>query len=231
LAALESGFRRVIWHHLLELMYRCMDKSWEASGGENDTDVLRQGNAKELTSPITLDKMISLKYWLEDPFSTRMPSRGLSFNFSELGDGGMLLLPSGTWMAEADASSLAWARDFSKLEIRDAISAMMVLFARRLRGPAGGKLQALPARVQAEHGSFLSQRIFLLLQAWQERTAHSLGFELVMGAVGGVGEVVDGSSAGWEQLRPTALLADSDPAVVSELAGRGGDMPDWHFRI
>lgn len=45
------------------------------------------------------------------------------------------------------------------------MSAMMAFLVRRFRGPGEGKAHGLPARVQAEHGSFLSHLIFLLLQA------------------------------------------------------------------
>ena len=59
---------------------------------------------------------------------------------------------------------LALSTDFSRMEIREAMSAMMVSFARRFRGPNGGYAQGRPARAHDEHGSVLSHRIFLLLQ-------------------------------------------------------------------
>jgi hypothetical protein len=45
----------------------------------------------------------------------------------------------------------------------------MVFFVRLFRGPPGGYVQTLPVLVHVEHGSFLSQRTFLLLQPLHER--------------------------------------------------------------
>ena len=58
-------------------------------------------------------------------------------------------------------SCLALVRLFSKVESRDAMSAMMVFLDRRTRGPGAGYEHGLLALVQWEHGRFLSHRIFL----------------------------------------------------------------------
>lgn len=60
--------------------------------------------------------------------------------------------------------SLARERVFSRSESREDMSAIMAFLVLRMRGPCGGKTQCLRARVQAEHGSFLSHRIFFRLQ-------------------------------------------------------------------
>ena len=96
------------------------------------------------TSSITLDKRISLKYWLDDPFWTRMSSLDLSLKLSECKIvvgcvEGVVFAGSERATAGTDASpSLTLATDFSRVEMREAMSAMMVFFARRFRGPNGG---------------------------------------------------------------------------------------------
>ena len=72
------------------------------------------------------------------------------------------------------ASSLNLATDLSRPKMREAMSAIMVFFARRFRGPAAGYVQARSARLHDEHGTFLSHLIFLVLQPWHEREAQWL---------------------------------------------------------
>jgi len=97
-----------------------------------------------LTSPITLDNRISLKYWLDDPFWTRTSSLDLSRDWLSLAgcteNIASLLLVTGLPGLDrlALCSTFASARDLSRLKIRDAISAMMVFFVRRIRGPDAG---------------------------------------------------------------------------------------------
>ena len=96
------------------------------------------------TSSMTLDKRISLKYWLDDPFWTRMSSLNLSLELLEckLFAGcveRVVLAVSDVGTVGIDVSTfLALSTDFSRVEIREAMSAMMVSFARRFRGPNGG---------------------------------------------------------------------------------------------
>jgi hypothetical protein len=67
------------------------------------------------------------------------------------------------------APSDAPLRVFSKVESRDAMSAMMAFLVRRTRGPGVGYAHGLLVLVQCEQGRFLSHRIFLWLQLEQDR--------------------------------------------------------------
>lgn len=89
-----------------------------------------------------------------------------------------LLLELSEWVPDSsevgviafdNSFSLPLAIELSKWEMRDAISAIIVFFARRFRGPGGGKVHSFPARVQEEQGSVLSHLVFLLLQLLHER--------------------------------------------------------------
>lgn len=128
---------------------------------------------------MTLDQSISLKYWLDDPFWTRMSSpERLLPEVSAAGAGpgsssGGLVATSDTGGLGVDRCdsdpSVAWARDRSRLEMRPAISAIMVLLGRRATRPTGGNTHGLPARTQCAHGSLLSQRTLRWLQSWHDR--------------------------------------------------------------
>lgn len=96
------------------------------------------------TCSITLDRIISLKYWLNEPFWTRMSSLALCVKLSwpraVTGNliGEQFAFPEMGAVGPDTSSSLALLTDFSKLERREAISAMIVFLARRFRGPGGG---------------------------------------------------------------------------------------------
>jgi len=100
---------------------------------------------------MTLDKRISLKYWLDEPFWTTTSSLDLSlkvpdcFSFAGCAEDVVFLVSvsvAGSGVLGPDppvfGSTVTLARDFSRLEMREAISAMMVFFDRRIREPDGG---------------------------------------------------------------------------------------------
>jgi hypothetical protein len=100
---------------------------------------------------MALDKRISLKYWLDEPFWTTISSLDLSlkvpdyFSLAGCAEDVVFLVSvsvAGSRVLSPDppvfGSAVALARDFSRLEMREAISAMMVLFDQRMRGPDGG---------------------------------------------------------------------------------------------
>lgn len=122
---------------------------------------------------MTLDSKISLKYWLDDPFWTTISPLDLLLDGPEYRaffSWPRVVKDSFHWEdGVKELDSLALVNDFSRSEMREDISAIMVFFGRRVRGPEAGYSQGLPARVHAEQGSVLSHRIFLRLQAWHER--------------------------------------------------------------
>lgn len=85
-----------------------------------------------------------MKYWLEDPFWTRMSSLDLSLKLPECAVFAcwverVAFAVSDVRIVGTDVSTLlTLSTDFSRLAIREAMSAMMVVFARRFRGPKGG---------------------------------------------------------------------------------------------
>jgi hypothetical protein len=100
---------------------------------------------------MTLDKRISLKYWLDEPFWMTTSSLDLSLkvlacvSLAGCAEDAVFLVSvsvagSGVFGPDPPVfdSAVALARDFSRLEMREAISAMMVFFDRRMRGPDGG---------------------------------------------------------------------------------------------
>jgi len=89
------------------------------------------------TSSINLDNSTSLKYWLDDPFwtstSSLYPSSTRSEHeaFENETDGVLFEALAGVGTVKTDAYlSLVLAADVSRLDIRDATSAMMLLFVR-----------------------------------------------------------------------------------------------------
>jgi len=95
---------------------------------------------------MAFDRMISLKYWLEDPFSIKISSLGLlellKSTASDESTGLCVVVPGDETEIEPGEplllSSLDLARDLSKSEIRAAISAIIVFFGRLFLGPRGG---------------------------------------------------------------------------------------------
>jgi hypothetical protein len=100
---------------------------------------------------MTLEKRISLKYWLDEPFWTTTSSLDLPLKVpdcvspADCTEDVVFLVSvsvAGSEVLGADppvwGSAVASARDFSRLEMREAISAMMVFFDRRMQGPDGG---------------------------------------------------------------------------------------------
>lgn len=74
--------------------------------------------------------MTSLKYWLDDPFSTRTSS---SLSRTGCAEDEVLEFLE-IFVPNTDESpSLLLARDFSRLKMREAMSTMMVCFSRRMR--------------------------------------------------------------------------------------------------
>lgn len=143
---------------------------------------------RRLTLSMTLENRTSLKYWLEDPRSTRTSSLDRSPKSADgmavdaaFRDGELL----GSRWTDRASSTAALASDRSRPAMRDDMSAMRARLVRRTRGPAGGKVQSRPARAHAAHdGAARSHRIFLLLQPWQDRGGKLGGCEVGVVLVG-----------------------------------------------